>query len=115
MQWWFAGEAFGGKGRARGRAAALPHLLEQVRIPANAAGPARFAADEFHTIPRSMLQLLAEFDAGQLALPDFQRSFVWAPVLPPVGVGMILGDARRTCAAGRASAISRVRAASARL
>jgi hypothetical protein len=26
-----------------------------------------------------MLQLLAELDSGQLALPDFQRTFVWAP------------------------------------
>ena len=29
--------------------------------------------------PRPMLQLLAELDSGQLALPDFQRTFVWAP------------------------------------
>jgi restriction endonuclease Mrr len=63
----------------RARAANLPHLLEPVRIPVNAAAPPRAAADEFHTIPRSMLQLLAELDAGQLALPDFQRTFVWAP------------------------------------
>jgi hypothetical protein len=63
----------------RRRAATPPHLLEQVRIPANATAPPRAATDEFHTIPRSMLQLLAELDAGQLALPDFQRTFVWAP------------------------------------
>src|SRR6266567_2496283 len=63
----------------RRRAATLPHLLEPVRIPANATAPPRAATDEFHTIPRSMLQLLAELDAGQLALPDFQRTFVWAP------------------------------------
>ena len=61
------------------RAATLPQLLEQVRIPANATAPPRVAADEFHTIPRPMLQLLAELDSGQLALPDFQRTFVWAP------------------------------------
>jgi restriction endonuclease Mrr len=63
----------------RRRAATPPHLLEPVRIPANATAPPRAATDEFHTIPRSMLQLLAELDAGQLALPDFQRTFVWAP------------------------------------
>ena len=63
----------------RQRAPTLPHLLEQVRIPANAAAPPRVAAEEFHTIPRPMLQLLAELDSGQLALPDFQRTFVWAP------------------------------------
>ena len=63
----------------RRRAPTLPHLLEPVRIPANAAAPPRVATEEFHTIPRPMLQLLAELDSGQLALPDFQRTFVWAP------------------------------------
>ena len=63
----------------RRRAPTLPHLLEHVRIPANATAPPRVAAEEFHTIPRPMLQLLAELDSGQLALPDFQRTFVWAP------------------------------------
>lgn len=63
----------------RRRAPTIPHLLEHVRIPANAAAPPRVATEEFHTIPRPMLQLLAELDSGQLALPDFQRTFVWAP------------------------------------
>ena len=63
----------------RRRAPTLPQLLEPVRIPANAAAPPRVATEEFHTIPRPMLQLLAELDSGQLALPDFQRTFVWAP------------------------------------
>jgi restriction endonuclease Mrr len=63
----------------RQRATTIPQLLEQVRIPANATAPPRVATDEFHTIPRPMLQLLAELDSGQLALPDFQRTFVWAP------------------------------------
>ena len=48
-------------------------------IPANAMAPPRVAAEEFHTVRRSMLQLLSDLDSGQLALPDFQRSFVWAP------------------------------------
>lgn len=37
------------------------------------------ALAEFQTISRRMVQLLDELDNGQLALPDFQRSFVWAP------------------------------------
>ena len=63
----------------RSRATPAAHVLEQVLIPANAAAPPRVAAEEFHTGPRSMLQLLADLDSGQLALPDFQRTFVWAP------------------------------------
>lgn len=59
--------------------AAPARALEQVLIPANPAAPPRVAAEDFHTIPRSMLQLLADLDSGQLALPDFQRTFVWAP------------------------------------
>ena len=64
----------------RPRAPAAPaHLLEQVLIPANAAAPSRVVAEEFHTVRRSLLPLLADLDSGQLALPDFQRTFVWAP------------------------------------
>ena len=63
----------------RSRTATPAHLLEQVLIPANATAPPRVAAEEFHTVRRSMLQLLADLDSGQLALPDFQRTFVWAP------------------------------------
>ena len=64
----------------RPRATTLPRTCSsRCCIPANAAAPPRVAAEEFHTVPRSMLQLLAELDSGQLALPDFQRTFVWAP------------------------------------
>ena len=63
----------------RSRAASPADVLEQVLIPANPAALPRLAAEEFHTIPRSMLQMLADLDSGQLALPDFQRTFVWAP------------------------------------
>ena len=45
----------------------------------NAVAPPRIAAEEFHTVRRTMLQMLAELHSGQLALPDFQRTFVWAP------------------------------------
>jgi hypothetical protein len=63
----------------RSPAASASHMPEQVLIPANAAAPPRVAAEEFQTVRRSMLQLLADLDSGQLALPDFQRTFVWAP------------------------------------
>lgn len=63
----------------RSRAATPQQVVEQVLIPATAAPPPRVAAEEFHTVRRTMLQKLAELDSGQLALPDFQRTFVWAP------------------------------------
>jgi len=52
---------------------------ERVVIPADAAAPPRKGADDFHTSPRKLTQLLVELDTGQLALPDFQRTFVWEP------------------------------------
>ena len=61
------------------RAATHVQVVEQVLIPAHATPPPRAAAEEFQTVRRSMLQLLASLDSGQLALPDFQRTFVWAP------------------------------------
>ena len=63
----------------RSRAATPPQVVEQVLIPATAAPPPRVAAEEFHTVRRTLLQMLAELDSGQLALLDFQRTFVWAP------------------------------------
>jgi restriction endonuclease Mrr len=63
----------------RSGAATPSHVLEQVLIPTNAAAPPRVVADEFQTIRKSMLQLLADLHSGQVALPDFQRTFVWAP------------------------------------
>ena len=36
-------------------------------------------ARRFTTHPVALAHLLADIDAGRLALPDFQRSFVWAP------------------------------------
>jgi restriction endonuclease Mrr len=63
----------------KSRAAAHVQVVEQVLIPASATPPPRAAAEEFQTVRRSMLQLLASLDSGQLALPDFQRTFVWAP------------------------------------
>ncbi|MGP0048234.1 MAG: winged helix-turn-helix domain-containing protein [Solirubrobacteraceae bacterium] len=63
----------------RSRPATPADVVEQVLILANAVAPPRVAAEEFHTVRRTMLQMLAELHSGQLALPDFQRTFVWAP------------------------------------
>ncbi len=62
-----------------GKRAPGPPVAQRVPVPANAPVPQRAAISEFQTNPRLMLQLLDELDNGQLALPDFQRSFVWAP------------------------------------
>lgn len=59
--------------------ASQPAVAQRVSVPANAPVPKRAAISEFQTNPRLMLQLLDELENGQLALPDFQRSFVWAP------------------------------------
>jgi len=64
---------------ARPGRATEPAVAERVPVPANARAPKRGSIPEFQTHPRQMLQLLDELDNGQLALPDFQRSFVWAP------------------------------------
>lgn len=61
------------------RQSALEALAQRVTIPPNAMVDRRIALDEFQTFPRRLIDLLGELDSGQLALPDFQRSFVWAP------------------------------------
>lgn len=53
--------------------------IERVTVPATASVPARVAPDEFETHPRRLMKMLDDLHSGQLALPDFQRSFVWAP------------------------------------
>ena len=63
----------------RSRSTSPSQVVENVLIPANAAPPLRVAAEEFQTVRRTLLQMLAELHSGQLALPDFQRTFVWAP------------------------------------
>lgn len=54
-------------------------VIERVTVPATASVPARVAPDEFETHPRRLMKMLDDLHSGQLALPDFQRSFVWAP------------------------------------
>ena len=54
-------------------------VAQRVEIPATATVVARAPRGEFQTVPRRLMQLLDELDNGHLALPDFQRSFVWAP------------------------------------
>lgn len=64
----------------RTRRSARPAAVAQhVAIPANAAVAQRGAIAEFHPISRRLTHLLDELHNGHLALPDFQRSFVWAP------------------------------------
>lgn len=56
-----------------------PQIVQRVTIPDGLEVPKPGARTEFQTLPRKLMQLLAELQSGQLALPDFQRSFVWAP------------------------------------
>ncbi len=59
--------------------APAPATHQRVSIPPDVSVPRPRLREEFQTVPRKLLQLLGELDSGQLALPDFQRSFVWAP------------------------------------
>jgi hypothetical protein len=54
-------------------------IVERVTVPVNASVPTRIAPDEFETHPRRLMKMLDDLHSGQLALPDFQRSFVWSP------------------------------------
>ncbi|MGO9793463.1 MAG: DUF262 domain-containing protein [Solirubrobacteraceae bacterium] len=51
----------------------------KVPIAANAVPLTPLLASEFQTNPMAMMQLVDQLENGQIALPDFQRSFVWAP------------------------------------
>ena len=54
-------------------------VVERVTVPATASVPVRVAPDELETHPRRLMKMLDDLHGGQLALPDFQRSFVWSP------------------------------------
>jgi hypothetical protein len=60
-------------------AAAAAAAPQRVSIPPDVTLPRPQLRDDFQTVSRKLLQLLGELDSGLLALPDFQRSFVWAP------------------------------------
>jgi len=54
-------------------------VAQPVTIPPNASIPRRSSFTEFQTNPRRLMLMLEQLHAGDIALPDFQRSFVWAP------------------------------------
>jgi hypothetical protein len=56
-----------------------PGAVERVAVPEGADVPAGAEIREFSTVSRRLMSLLDQLDNGQLAIPDFQRSFVWAP------------------------------------
>jgi len=62
-----------------GRKPASEPVPVRVEIPLNASVPSRGSLSDFQTNSRRVMQLLDELDNGQLALPDFQRTFVWGP------------------------------------
>lgn len=62
------------------RASAEPEpVWPTVTIPLSASVPRGAALAEFPTFSRQLMQMLDQLHTGELALPDFQRSFVWAP------------------------------------
>lgn len=64
----------------RRRASSEPESVwARVAIPATTAVPRPTALREFPTFSRQLMQMLDQLHTGELALPDFQRSFVWAP------------------------------------
>lgn len=52
---------------------------QPVTIPPSASVQARAALADFQTFPRQLMHMVEQLHTGELALPDFQRSFVWAP------------------------------------
>jgi hypothetical protein len=50
-----------------------------VAVPASVSVPRGAALAEFPTFSKQLMQMLDQLHTGELALPDFQRSFVWAP------------------------------------
>ena len=54
-------------------------VTRRVPVPANASVPPRTATGDVQTFSQRMVGLLDQLHQGHVALPDFQRSFVWAP------------------------------------
>ena len=53
--------------------------IERVEVPADAVPPAPYSGEGFATDKNLLLYLLGQIANRQLALPDFQRTFVWEP------------------------------------
>jgi len=53
--------------------------IERVELPADAVPPEPYSGETFATDKNSLLYLLGQIANRQLALPDFQRTFVWEP------------------------------------
>jgi hypothetical protein len=53
--------------------------IERVTIPADVVAPEPYRGESFATDKQALLYLLDQIDNRQLALPDFQRTFVWEP------------------------------------
>jgi hypothetical protein len=56
-----------------------PSIVERVSIPADVNAPEPYQGEGFATDKQALLYLLGQIDNRQLALPDFQRTFVWEP------------------------------------
>jgi len=63
----------------RARTSVAERAPERVVIPANASIELSEATRSFDTVPKEMVHMLKQLDNGELALPDFQRTFVWEP------------------------------------
>jgi hypothetical protein len=62
------------------RASSEPEPVWQpVTISPSASVPTRVVLGDFQTFPRQLMHMVDQLHTGELALPDFQRSFVWAP------------------------------------
>lgn len=53
--------------------------IERVTIPTDVVAPEPYRGEGFATDKQPLLYLLDQIDNRQLALPDFQRTFVWEP------------------------------------
>ena len=54
-------------------------ITRRVPVPTNAFVSPRTVTSDVQTFSQRMIGLLDQLHQGQVALPDFQRSFVWAP------------------------------------
>jgi hypothetical protein len=55
----------------------LQNAVERVTVPDDVTAPQPYAGEAFGTDKSGLLYLLGQIENRQLALPDFQRTFVW--------------------------------------